>query len=227
MKLRNFIYLFLIVFTIPVSANAVGMAGTNYEIPFDSINIGGSDFASSPNYFLSDTLGENATDFSSSGSYAMNFAGYRQPEVTTLTLVLSTNNLTLASIQVNSDTSRPLTTTVTTNAGNGYDLFIKENQTLTSGINTIPDFGGTIAVPIPWVGNGFGITLTSGTGLDPKWGAGTNYAGIPLASTLVHPKAGYSAAPDDTLFSFYVNVGGAQALGTYTNIVTFTALPKL
>ncbi len=224
MKLRNFVYLFLIMLVIPFSALAVGMSGGTYKIPFDSINIGGSDFASSGSYMMFDTIGENAPGYSSGGSYAMNMAGYRQP--TGLILVLSTTNLIIGNIQQNQNASAQITTTVTTDAANGYNLFIKENQSLTSGVNTIPDFGGTIAAPIPWAGNGFGFTLSSGTGLDPKWGGGTNYAGIPTVSTLMHPKSGYSAVADDTDVDFYVNVG-AQPLGTYTNIVTFTALPKL
>jgi len=224
MKLRNLVYLSLIILLLPFTAMGVGMSGGTYRIPFDSLNIGGDDFATSASYRLLDTVGENAPGFSSGSSYAMNMAGYRQS--TGLILILSMNNLVIGNIQQNQNASGQIIATVTTDAGNGYNLFIKENQPLTSGVNTIPDFGGTIAVPIPWVGNAFGFTLSSGTGLHPKWGGGTNYAGIPAASTLIHPKAGYSSVADNTDVDFYVNVG-AQPYGSYSNIVTFTALPKL
>jgi len=228
MKLRNFVYLFsIIILLTPMLAFAVGMSGTTYEIPFDSINVGGTDFASSASYMMSDTLGENATGFASSGSYFSNVAGYRQAEVTTLTLVLSTNSISLGSIDPGEDAGGQITTTVTTNAANGYDLYIKENQPLTSGGNTISDFSGTIAAPIAWFGTGFGFTISGGTGVDPKWGGGTNYAGIPAVSTLTHQKSGYSALPDDTVFDFYVNSAAAQPNGTYSNTVTYSALPNL
>jgi hypothetical protein len=229
MKLRKILYLFLISALLPLGALATGMSGTTYQIPFDSINIGGSDFSTSPNYMMSDTMGEVAPGFSSSANYGMQKAGYRQPDaaiVTTLTLVLSTSNLNLGSIRPNESTAGDLITTVTTNAANGYELYIKQNQLLTSGSYTIPNYSGTISTPTSWAGNGFGFTLVSGTGLDAKWGSGSNYAGLPLASTLIHAKAGFSVLPNDTGLRFNVQVG-TQAQGIYSNTVTFTALPKL
>lgn len=226
MKLRNFIYFFILL-CLPTAVFAVGMSGTNYEIPFDSINIGGGDFSSSPNYLMSDTMGEVGTGFSNSPNYQMNVAGYRQKDlVAVLTLVLDINNLDLGQININESATGSITTTVTTNATNGYELFVKKDQLLTSGSNTISDYSGTIAVPTAWSGNGFGFTLITGTGLDAKWGSGANYAAVPYSSTLTHTKPGLSLLPDDTQVGFRVDVGN-QAAGIYTNIITFTALPQL
>jgi len=226
MKLRTFVYL-LILFLLPSSALAVGMSGTTYEIPFDSINIGGGDFSSSPNFKMSDTMGEAGTGFSNSANYQMNLAGYRQKDIVALlTLVLDTNSLDLGQLRPSENATGSITATVTTNAANGYDLFIKESQSLTSGGDTIPDYSGTIATPTSWSGTGFGFTLISGTGLDIKWGSGSNYAGIPTSSTLAHTKPGLLLTPDDTQFGFRLELY-SQATGTYTNVVTFTALPNL
>lgn len=227
MRLRNLVYLFVLLL-LPTGVFAVGMTGTNYEIPFDSINIGGGDFSSSPNYMMSDTLGEAGTGFSSSANYQMNVAGYRQSDVSTvLILVLDIANLDLGQIRRTENSNGSITATVTTNAANGYDLFIKENQALTYSSYTIPNFTSTIAAPTVWFGSGFGFTLISGTGLDVKWGSGANYAGIPGASTLAHTKPGLLLIPDDTQFGFYVQPTTAQQPGIYSNVVTFTALPKL
>jgi len=225
MKLRKVIYLILICFLIPMSGLAVGMSGTTYKIEFDSINIGGNDFATSANYMISDTLGEAGTGFSNSANYRMYAAGYRQSDVT-LSIGLSTSSLDLGSIDQNASASGAITTTITTNAADGYDLYIKESQVLTSGANTISDFPGTIAVPIAWSGYGFGFTISSGTSVDAKWGSGANYAGMPTSSTVIHSKTGFSALPDDTTTTFNVSIGD-QTEGTYNTTVTFTALPRL
>ncbi|MFZ5365093.1 MAG: hypothetical protein ACOZBH_02765 [Patescibacteria group bacterium] len=227
MKLRIFVY-FIVLFLLPGSALAVGMSGTNYEIPFDSINIGGSDFSGSANYLMFDTMGEAGTDFSSSANYQMNVAGYRQKDlVTTLSLSLNTSNLNLGQIKPSENASGSITATVTTNAANGYDLYIKKNQLLTSAGHSISDFSGTIAAPIAWSGVGFGFTLISGTGLDIKWGSGANFAAVPGASTLTHTKPALSLIPDDTQFGFKVELDSNQSSGIYSNTITFTALPKL
>jgi hypothetical protein len=53
------------------------MSSTNFIINWDSINAGGTDYSSSTNYSLSDTLGEIGTGRSSSTNYWI-YAGYRQ-----------------------------------------------------------------------------------------------------------------------------------------------------
>jgi hypothetical protein len=55
---------------------AFAMTSTNYEINWDSINIGGTDTSTSTNYLLRDTIGEYATGVSTSTNYEIS-AGYR------------------------------------------------------------------------------------------------------------------------------------------------------
>jgi len=52
------------------------MGSDNYQIPWDSVNSGGEDTGSSTNYQLHDTIGEQATGFSTSTDYTLS-AGYR------------------------------------------------------------------------------------------------------------------------------------------------------
>lgn len=213
---------------LPTAVFATGMAGVTYEIPFDSINIGGGDFATSENYGMFDSVGQAATGYSSSASYAMSMAGYRQADAapTTLTLTLSSASLDLGQIRPNESSTGAITTTVTTNSSNGYNLYVQQDADLAFGSYTIPAFSGTIASPIVWTGNGFGFSLNSGTALEAKWGAGVNFAGLPASATAIHSKTGFLATADDTVVGFKVQVG-TQNPGVYTNTITFTALPQL
>jgi hypothetical protein len=68
----------LVVFSITNGVSAA-MTSTNFQINFDSINSGGTDFSSSTNYQVNDTLGEQGTGYSNSGNYLLH-AGYRQSD---------------------------------------------------------------------------------------------------------------------------------------------------
>jgi len=57
----------------------MAMSSTNYYINWDSINYGGTDYSSSTNYYISDTLGEIATGWTSSTNYWIT-SGYRLPD---------------------------------------------------------------------------------------------------------------------------------------------------
>lgn len=57
----------------------MAMSSTNYYINWDSINIGGTDYSSSTNYYISDTIGEISTGWSSSTNYWIS-SGYRLPD---------------------------------------------------------------------------------------------------------------------------------------------------
>jgi len=70
----------LVLFVFLFSQSVLAMTSANYEINWDSINVGGMDTATSNNYSLLDTLGEIATGISSSGSYKLQYAGYRQSQ---------------------------------------------------------------------------------------------------------------------------------------------------
>ncbi len=55
---------------------AFAMTSTNYQVNWDSVNSGGTDVGTSTNYSLRDTVGEQATGFSTSTNYTVS-AGYR------------------------------------------------------------------------------------------------------------------------------------------------------
>ncbi|MBD3281198.1 hypothetical protein GF391_00440 [Candidatus Uhrbacteria bacterium] len=84
----------LIIFSITNGVSAA-MTSANYEINFDAITSGGTDFSSSTNFQLSDTVGEQGTGYGDSSNYMLH-AGYRQtdeePFQPTLEFILGAQN---------------------------------------------------------------------------------------------------------------------------------------
>ena len=60
-------------------ARVFAMSSTNFQIPWDNVNAGGLDNASSTNFSSRDTLGDNASGTSTSANFQLS-AGYRAPE---------------------------------------------------------------------------------------------------------------------------------------------------
>jgi len=129
---------------------------------------------------------------------------------------------------------------VTTNAANGYTIGVSDGKTggnscLVSSGNYIADYTGTIGTPTTWSGTGLGVTLfAADTTKEAKWGTGSayddsnnKYAGIPQNSTIAHTVTGYRATPDTSSWAFKIEIPQAQAIGTYTGSVTFTATAVL
>ncbi len=111
----------------------------------------------------------------------------------------------------------------------GYTIAISQDQNLTSGAYSISPVTGTIAEPALWsegTTKGLGFTLTSGTGLDAKWGTSPNYkyAAIPGSSTSIHARSGYTGGIKDIISSQYrLDVTASQTAGDYKNRVTYSA----
>gem|GEM_PF-351579 len=73
---RLFVSFFCLLGLLLAAPFGFAMTSTNYLINWDSINSGGDDVSSSTNYRLRDTVGEQATGFSTSTLYSLS-AGYR------------------------------------------------------------------------------------------------------------------------------------------------------
>ncbi len=72
-SLTSVLYLFLI------GTNVFAMSSTNYWIPWDTVNSGGSDVGSSTNYSIRDSIGGTVVGTSTSANYHLS-QGYRVPE---------------------------------------------------------------------------------------------------------------------------------------------------
>jgi hypothetical protein len=118
------------------------------------------------------------------------------------------------------------TVTVSTNDAAGYTLKVGETtaaSALTSGGNTIPAIGGTLASPIAETVNTWGYRVDSAGGF-AAIGA-IKFAAIPASGSPDTIKTTSSTATNDTTSVWYgLAVNTTQPTGSYTNSVTYTAI---
>lgn len=207
-----------------------------YMISVDSVGFAGGQTSTDGTYGVTDTLGEPIVGVSTDGMYQLQ-DGVWYPEsaaTTMMTLTLSAATTDLGTLIAGTPNTGTITTTVTTNAPNGYQLFINQDHDLThtdDGTTVIPAFSaGTIAIPSMWGTNvGLGVSLLTATDKAVKWGVSPNetYAAIPTIATLLHAVTGYHDLPNDTVMQYKTDVAQSQKAGMYANTVTYTAMESL
>jgi len=129
------------------------------------------------------------------------------------------------------------TVSVSTNDTAGYVLKLGETgatTTLTAGGNTIPASSGTQSSPVAMASNTWGYRVDSigGFGAGPTTSASNSaisgsitFAGVAASGSPNTIKTTATTASGDTTTVWYgVATTTAQAAGTYTNSVTYTAL---
>lgn len=135
--------------------------------------------------------------------------------------------ISLNSVVAGTSQTANLSAVVQTDAP-GYTLAVSQNQNLTSGANTIPAISGSIASPLTWSegstkGLGFTLVNSTATAVPGKWSSGNAYAAFPGASTSFYTRTGYTAGAKDILtMRLRTDVAVSQAVGDYTNVVTWT-----
>lgn len=205
------------------------MGSANYKINADAIGVSG-DLGSSSNYKLFDTAGEAVIGIGQSSNYIMK-AGFAYMVNYALSLSVDSNTVDLGTVTPGGSAQGQSILTVTTDSWGGYDMLVSENHALlhTDAVTTIADYSCLISSPCTWSGNGFGFTVTSGIGVEVKWGTnpGYNYAAIPVSDTLFHSKTGYTSSGDVTTVGYKEAIPTTQRSGAYSNIVTYTAVSKL
>jgi hypothetical protein len=156
-----------------------------------------------------------------------------------LTFSLDNSSVTFDSLTpANSytDSDKSTVATVSTNAYNGYAVYVRENQPLKTPDNfTIADFAGTNESPDTWTSTGFGYTTSDntlgGTGGDNRFGDGTKYAGFITdgPGDIVADNPGPVIDPtisNEHFTVFYrVTVDATTPSGTYANVILYTIVP--
>jgi hypothetical protein len=218
----------LLMILFPYVAGA-DMQGNQYKIGADVIGIGG-DTGTSDSYRITDTIGEPVIGTGTSETYKTK-AGFRYMAGTSLALTIDSNTVNLGMITPGSPVTGQSVLNVTTDAWAGYDLLANENHkmTHTDTITTIDDYSCDITNPCLWSGTGLGFTILSGTSIESKWGSNPNYkyAYFPASATVFHTKTGYKSGADTTTVVYKADTPSTQRSGSYSNIVTFTAMEKL
>lgn len=118
------------------------MQSASYQIESDSLNIAGG-WASSTTYVLEDTVGEQATGESSSGSYRLR-AGYQQMQAVYLAITAAADvsmSQTIGGVTGGNATGSTMVTVTTDNRA-GYQLSIHalNNPAMQDGVNSIADY---------------------------------------------------------------------------------------
>ena len=128
------------------------------------------------------------------------------------------------------------TVTVSTNDAAGYTLKLEDADAataLTSGANNITATAGTQAAPVALTAGkwGYRVDGLGGFGAGPTSGASNTaigaitFAGVPASGSPNTLKTTSSLATNDTTSVWYsVAADATQPVGTYTDIVTYTAL---
>jgi len=130
------------------------------------------------------------------------------------------------------DSSQSDTLTTTSNSINGYIVYGRETQTLTSSEgHTISDYGSPNSAPTSWSGIGFGYTTNdttlSGTGGANRFNNGTNYAGFGTSAPGDPVDDGSIPVTNDTVtVSYRVTATSSTPAGTYKNTIIYTIVPS-
>ncbi len=146
------------------------MGSSNYQINWDSVNSGGVDVATSTNYLLRDTVGEQATGFSSSTNYTVS-AGYRtgDQDLTYLSFQIGTQENTT---QVSYSAFDASAKTVTVSSASGYAIGDLVGVVEDVGLNEkvafgkITDIVGTLLTVDNWQGEPSSLSAVPSGGND-------------------------------------------------------------
>ena len=182
------------------------MTSTNYQINWDSINVGGLDTASSASYLLRDGIGEFGLGSMSSSSYAID-SGYRGGVYDPVVSV--TYYLQNTATQVAATLLASTTVTVTTTSGyavNDYVVLIQdEGISQVAAVGKISSVDATTMTVDSWTTNGTTPTID---------GAGGDYV-YELNGTALSLGSLASARVGTAIVAWDVSADVSQGYGVY------------
>ena len=153
-----------------------------------------------------------------------------------LTFGLDSYTLTFANLGSGNsytDSSKTTVLTTSTNAYNGYTVYARVTQPLTSGSNTIANYSSPNSSPTTWSGTGFGYTTDDTTlagGTAARF-SGSKYAGF-TTSYPGDPVADHAGPVLTSISSEVFNIGyrvtadSTTTAGSYTTTVLYTVVPE-
>lgn len=166
--LRHLLASLLISLCVPAAAFA--MTSTQYQINWDSVNSGGRDDATSTNYWLRDTVGEQGTGLSGSANYQIS-AGYRvgddQEPFLALALAVQENS-TGVGWTAFSNAGKTATLSSTSNFAIGDYVGVVENVGLSQlvAFGKITDVSGLVITVDSWSGEPGSLSASPSGGND-------------------------------------------------------------
>lgn len=196
----------------PSRTLAGDVSSTNYTIFANSPNTGGAR-STSTNFVLESTLGElsgvtTSTNYSSRSGFQAIEAEPR------MTMALSENSIDLGNLSSGAVSTDSLTVTMTTNAPSGYNVKISEDDDLHSGSNDIDDVADS-SVTAGY--EEYGITTSGAAGQ-------FNSIDTAISGTLTVASNSSHASAEQTTITFKASIDSATFNGSYSHVVTFTAV---
>lgn len=139
-----------------VPTAVLAMTSTNYQILWDSVNMGGVDNSTSTNYLLRDTLGEHGTGFSDSENYRIG-AGYRvgDSQEPTISIIIGTQEDDERSAWTTfSDGSNTVTVSATSSFSVDDYIGVIENEGFSQviAVGKITNISGAVITVDDWEG---------------------------------------------------------------------------
>ena len=205
------------------------MNSATYQINWDSVNSGGNDVSTSTNYLLRDTIGEQATGFSSSTDYTIS-AGYRvgDQDLPSLTFFLGTQeNSTQTAYSSFSSSSKAVVVSSVASFSVGDLIGVVENQGLTQrvAIGRILSIAGTTITVDAWDGVPALLSATPAGGDDYVYRMDGSSAALGTLSVTAGKTSLTGTRVNSNAqngYTVYVNVDGDLRVSTSTFITNVT-----
>lgn len=140
------------------------MTSTNFQLLWDSVNIGGEDTSTSTNYQMRDTVGEHGSGTSTSANYSMR-AGYRVGDTQDPFLTFSVGtqeNDTEVAFTAYSNAGKTVTVASVASFTVGNYIGVVENKGLSQliAIGKITDITGSVLTVDAWAGEPSSISAS-------------------------------------------------------------------
>lgn len=185
------------------------MTSGNYSILSDSIGVNGGNFSSSTSYSLNDTVGDSPIGIVSSTTYTIS-GGFQSLDRSILSMSISSASLSLGEVSSASVASAATTVTITSQSDSGYILSVSS----VSGNVTFTTDGSVTAGS-----SEYGVAVS---GSHAAYGTdATVVSGLVLAS------ASTAVVSDATILTFKAARATGASETTYSQTVTLTASANL
>lgn len=230
-KIFTLYYFIFIILAIPVSAQH--FESNSYNIDWGNFNIT-SGHKTSTNYFLTDTVGQNAIgEYSKTGVKIKSGFQYVYP-FDTFSFAIDNLDINFGTLVANIASTATSTLTTTTPSGQGFQITTSESSPLkTTSNHIIPDFVGDNNLANEGTDDTWSSANTYGFGFN----ANTTYFTsnnhfkqfANLAATEFPQVIESSNLPvknHQTKIIYKINISSNQAAGTYHNYIVYTATPK-
>ena len=182
--MRKTLFLLFVIYFVTAGHFVMAMSSGNYQIMWDNFNEGGGEGSSSTNFSMSDTLGDQATGYSSSTNFQLS-AGYRIFEEEPLSFVVR-GQTTASQVAYSAFDNSSNTVTVSSAAGfsTGDYIAVVEDSGFAQlvAVGRVTGIAGNILSVDDFDGDGSGMSASPAGGNDSVYRLASNAAAFGTVS---------------------------------------------